>query len=51
MAKAEAAAQKLLAEVVNRDVIRLRAIEKWDGRLPKLTGETVPVITVDPEAK
>ena len=51
MAKAEAAAQKLLAEVVNRDVIRLRAIEKWDGRLPKLTGETVPFITVDPEAK
>ena len=51
MAKAEAAAQKLLAEVVNRDVIRLRAIEKWDGKLPKLTGETVPFITVDPEAK
>ena len=51
MAKAEAAAQKLLAEAVDRDVIQLRAIEKWDGKLPKLTGETVPFITVDPEAK
>ena len=46
-AKAEAAAQKMLAEVINKDVIQLRAIEKWDGQLPKLTGDTVPFITGD----
>ena len=50
-AKAEAAAQKMLAEVINKDVIQLRAIEKWDGQLPKLTGDTVPFITVDEPTK
>jgi regulator of protease activity HflC (stomatin/prohibitin superfamily) len=44
---AEAEAQRILAEVVNRDVITLRAIEKWDGIMPKVTGETVPFISVD----
>jgi regulator of protease activity HflC (stomatin/prohibitin superfamily) len=46
-AKAEAEAQRILSEVVNRDVITLRAIEKWDGTLPRVTGETVPFISVD----
>lgn len=45
-AKAEAEAQRILAEVVNKDVITLRAIERWDGTLPKVTGETVPFISV-----
>lgn len=48
-AKAEAEAQRILAEVVTKDVIRLRAIERWDGVLPKVTGETVPFISVDSE--
>ena len=46
-AKAEAEAQRILAEVVNKDVITLLAIERWDGTLPKVTGETVPFISVD----
>ena len=46
-AKAEAEAQRILAEVVNKDVLTLRAIERWDGTLPKVTGETVPFISVD----
>jgi len=50
-AEAEAGAQKLLAEVINRDVVRLRAIEKWDGTMPKVTGETVPFISVDSDSK
>jgi len=41
----------MLAEVINKDVIQLRAIEKWDGQLPKLTGDTVPFITVDEPTK
>jgi len=46
-AKAEAEAQRILSEVVNKDVIRLRAIERWDGTLPRVTGEVVPFISVD----
>jgi regulator of protease activity HflC (stomatin/prohibitin superfamily) len=46
-AKAEAEAQRILSEVVTKDVIQLRAIERWDGVMPKVTGETVPFISVD----
>jgi len=50
-AKAEAEAQRILSEVVTKEVITLRAIERWDGTLPKVTGETVPFISVDSEKK
>jgi len=46
-AEAEAKAQEMLAKVVNRDVINLRAIEKWDGIMPRVTGDVVPFISVD----
>lgn len=46
-AEAEAKAQEMLARVVNRDVINLRAIEKWDGIMPRVTGEVVPFLSVD----
>ena len=46
-AKAEAEAQRILSDVVTKDVITLRAIERWDGVMPKVTGETVPFISVD----
>ncbi len=49
-AEAEAKAQELLAKVVNRDVIALRAIEKWDGIMPRVTGEVVPFIGVQDES-
>ena len=48
---AEAEAQKLLGEVINRDVVTLRAIEKWDGIMPRVTGEAVPMISLDPMAE
>ena len=44
-AAAEAQAQQILAEVVNRDVITLRAVEKWDGVMPKFTGDTLPFVS------
>ena len=44
-ATAEAEAQRILAEVVNRDVITLRAVEKWDGVIPKFTGDTLPFVS------
>lgn len=48
-AKAEAEAQEMLAKVVNRDVIILRAIEKWDGIMPRVAGEAIPLLNVDVE--
>ncbi|HEY6563376.1 MAG TPA: SPFH domain-containing protein [Pirellulaceae bacterium] len=50
-AEAEAKAQEMLSQVVNRDVIMLRAIEKWDGIMPRVAGEAVPFFTLgmDPE--
>ena len=44
-ATAEAEAQRILAEVVNRDVITLRAVEKWDGVMPKFTGDELPFVS------
>jgi prohibitin 2 len=38
LAKAEAEAQKLLRETVDDRIIKLRAIEKWDGVLPVSLG-------------
>ena len=49
-AKAEAEAQRILSEVVTKDVITLRAIERWDGVLPNVTGEAVPFISVDSDS-
>ncbi len=49
-AEAESKAQELLAKYVNSDVIRLRAIEKWDGILPRVTGEVIPFLDVEKAA-
>lgn len=46
-AEAEAAAQELLAKVVNRDVIHLRTVERWDGVMPRVTGEAIPLLNMD----
>ncbi len=48
-ATAEAAAQEKLAKVVNEQVLRLRAIEKWDGVLPRVTGSAIPFIGIEAE--
>ena len=34
MAKAEAESQRLQRETLTPEIIRLRAIEKWDGHFP-----------------
>ena len=43
-AGAEAKAQELLGKVMNKEVLRLRAIEKWDGVLPRVTGNAIPFL-------
>lgn len=39
IAKAEAEAQKLLRSTLDQKIIRLRAIEKWNGKLPLSLGK------------
>lgn len=53
-AKAEAEALKVQKQEITPELIKLRevetqmkAIEKWDGKLPGVTGGTVPFIQVD----
>lgn len=52
-ARAEAEALRLQKENISAQLVKLRqieaslkAIEKWDGHLPKVTGESVPFIDV-----
>lgn len=47
-AKGSAEAIRIESEALfeNPAVLQLRAIEKWDGVLPKVTGEAVPLINV-----
>jgi len=48
-AKGKAEAIRIEAEALRQSpqVLELRALEKWDGVLPKVTGENVPFIKVD----
>lgn len=47
-AKGKAEAIRIEAEALKQSpaVLQLRALEKWDGVLPKVTGESVPFISV-----
>ncbi len=46
-ARAEAEGQRIQRETINAEILQLRAIEKWDGRLPQVTGGAMPFIDVD----
>jgi regulator of protease activity HflC (stomatin/prohibitin superfamily) len=55
-ARAEAEALRLQRQVISPELVQLRqieaqikAIEKWDGKLPNVTGGTVPFIQVEKE--
>lgn len=49
--KAEAMQIESAALAKNPQVLQLRALEKWDGVLPKVSGGAVPFINVDAFAK
>lgn len=56
-AKAEAESLRMQKQEVTSDLLRLReienqnkAIEKWDGRLPGVTGSTVPFLNIDSQS-
>ncbi|WNL50723.1 prohibitin family protein [Ruegeria phage RpAliso] len=47
-ATAQAEANRLLADSLTPEVLRSMALEKWDGSLPRMTGDgPVPMISVD----
>lgn len=57
-ARAEAEALRIQRQAVSAELVRLReveaqmkAIEKWDGRLPNVTGGAVPFISVGDEKR
>ncbi len=45
-AKAEAESLRLQRDNVSENLLRLRAIEKWDGKMPYYTGGPLPFLTV-----
>ncbi|MDE0123086.1 MAG: prohibitin family protein [Bryobacterales bacterium] len=46
-ATAEADSQRLQRETITESLLQLRAIEKWDGVLPQVTGGAVPFIDLN----
>lgn len=48
-ARGQAEANRLIAQSIaaSPQVVQLRAIEKWDGKLPTVTGGAMPFINVD----
>lgn len=48
-AKAQAQANRELASSITPELVQYRALDKWDGTLPKMTGSgAVPFVNVDP---
>lgn len=45
-AKAEAEAQRLQRETMTPIMLQLRAIDKWDGKLPQVSGGATPFIDI-----
>lgn len=51
-AKAQAEANKELAASITTELVQYRALEKWDGVLPRMTGSNaIPFINADPAPK
>lgn len=48
-AKAQAEANRELASSITPELVQYRALDKWDGTLPRMTGSgAVPFVNVDP---
>lgn len=46
-AEAEAEANRLISESLNETILENKKIEKWDGKLPQVTGGAEPLVTLD----
>lgn len=47
IATAEAEANKILTESLSETLMQYKAVEKWDGIMPKVTGGALPFINLD----
>lgn len=51
-AKSQAEANKILSSSITPELVQYRALDKWDGVLPRMTGNSaVPFINVDPKGQ
>ena len=49
-AKGKAEAQRLLRASIDDNLLKLRAIEKWDGKFPQVMGGgSLPLINIQPD--
>ena len=48
-AESEAKANLLLSQSVTKELIQWQSVQKWDGKLPHVTGGCVPFITIENE--
>lgn len=46
LAEGQAKANRLLSESVNSNLIQWKALDKWNGTLPQVTGQSVPFVGV-----
>ena len=49
--EADAKANKLLQASISDELVEYKALEKWDGKLPTVTGGSTPMITIPGETK
>jgi regulator of protease activity HflC (stomatin/prohibitin superfamily) len=48
-AKGDAEANRLLTQSLSNEILRKMAIEKWDGKLPSVTGGGTPFVSIPKE--
>lgn len=51
VAKAKADANEILTKSLSDSLLRYEALQRWDGMLPRVTGNTIPFIDVSSEVK
>lgn len=47
VAKSQAEANRIIAQSLSPELVKYKALEKWDGTLPRMTGGIVPFVNVD----
>ena len=48
IADAQAEANRKLAATMSRELIQYRTIDKWDGKLPQISGQNTPFVNLSP---
>lgn len=51
VAKAKADANRILTESLSKELLQYEALQRWDGVLPRVTGDVVPFVDVTSDSK